>query len=289
MRTILITFATVISAVAIVLGMDFGRFEFKYIDTGGHQLRMLICGHGSPAVVFETGGSGANGSPLEVWQLVQPEVSKFTRTVSYDRAGIGWSSPGPEPRDARQLAYELHTALKNAHVAPPYILVGHSLGGPFIRVFAGMYPDEVAGMVLVDPTQEEYINWNQARDTNNVERQDSEWKEIQASLAEAHESQVPRAIPVVVITGIGPRVFPGFVTQKQEQEYKAGRQMWLKFHTAWLEKIPNGQHIITENSGHNIPFTEPELIIGAIQQIIEQTSSPLMKARWEASEQDPSH
>jgi pimeloyl-ACP methyl ester carboxylesterase len=242
MKTILITFATVISGVAIILGMDLGRSKFNYIDAGGHQLRMLMCGQGSPAVVFETGGSGANGSPLEVWQLVQPEVSKLTRTVSYDRAGIGWSAPGPAPRDARQIARELHTALQNARIAPPYILVGHSLGGPFIRVFAGMYPSEVAGMVLVDPTQEEFIYWNQARNTNQVERQDEEWKEIQASLAEAHESRVPEGIPVVVITGIGPRIFPSFVTQKQEQEYKAGHQMWLKFHTAWLEKVPNGHN-----------------------------------------------
>ena len=104
---------------------------------------------------------------------VQPEVSKLTRTVSYDRAGIGWSAPGPEPRDARQIAKELHIALGNAGLPPPFILVGHSFGGPFIRVFADIYPREVSGMVLVDPTQEEFIAWNQSRNTNQDEEDGS--------------------------------------------------------------------------------------------------------------------
>jgi pimeloyl-ACP methyl ester carboxylesterase len=132
-----------------------------------------------------------------------------------------------------------------------------------------MYPDEVAGMVLVDPTQEEFINWNQARDTNQVQRQDEEWKDIQASLAEAHGSRVPEGVPVVLITGMGPRIFPSFVTERQKQEYATVHQMLLKFHTEWLGKMPNGQHIVTENSGHNVPLTEPELIVGVIRQIVQ--------------------
>jgi pimeloyl-ACP methyl ester carboxylesterase len=249
--------------------MDFGRLAFKNVDAGGHLVRMLICGRGSPTVVFETGARGSGGAPLEMWEMVQPAVSKFTRTVAYDRAGVGLSSPGPDPRDARQIARELHTALQNAHLAPPYILVGHSFGGPFIRVFAGLYPAEVGGMVLVDPTQEEFINWNQPRN-HDEDMPSDDWKLIQAGLAEAHASRVPEGIPVVLITGMGPRVFPRFVAEKQKQEYRAIHQMWLKFHTEWLEKVPNGQHIITDNSGHGVPFTEPELVVGAIRQVFDQ-------------------
>jgi pimeloyl-ACP methyl ester carboxylesterase len=109
-----------------------------------------MTGSGNPTVIFEAGAGG----PLEVWARIQPEVSKFTRTVSYDRAGNGLSKKGPTPRDGRHVATELHTALHNAHVPPPYSLVGHSLGGPYIRVFAGMYPDEVAGMVLVSRSRD---------------------------------------------------------------------------------------------------------------------------------------
>ena len=273
MKKLLIILATLISGVAILLAMDLGRFAFQYVDAGGHRLRMLICGRGSPAVVFETGGSGAAGGPLEAWQKVQPGVSKFTSTVTYDRAGIGLSAPGPAPRDARQIARELHTALQNARVTPPYILVGHSLGGPFNRVYAGLYPGEVAGMVLVDPTQEEFINWNDARGTNRVQRQDDEWKDIQASLAEAHESRVPEGIPVVLITAMGTPFFFSSMSGEQKQEYAAVHQMWLKFHGEWLKNVPNGQHIITKNSEHGVPFTEPELIVRAIRQMVEQARS----------------
>jgi len=231
---------------------------------------MLICGRGSPTVVFETGGSGASGGPVEAWERVQPAVSKFTRTVTYDRAGIGFSPPGPKPRDARQIARELHIALHNAHVPPPYVLVGHSLGGPLIRVFAGLFPEEVSGMVLVDPTQEEFIAWKQTRESNRYERQDDEWKDIQASLTEAHESRVPTNIPVILITAMGPRVLPSFVTEKQKQELKTSRPAWLKFHQEWLEKVPNARHIVTQNSGHGVPFEEPELVVNAIRQTIEQ-------------------
>jgi len=81
---------------------------------------------------------------------VQPEIAKATRVCSYDRAGHGWSDPGPEPRDVAQHARELHTLLSKAGVAGPYVLVGHSLGGLYVRTFAAQYPGEVAGMVLVE-------------------------------------------------------------------------------------------------------------------------------------------
>jgi pimeloyl-ACP methyl ester carboxylesterase len=112
----LIPLASILSLVAIVLAVDPGHFAFAYVDAGGHPLRMFIAGHGQPAVVFETGGSAGSGDALESWERVQPAVSAFTTTVSYDRAGVGWSAPGPQPRDARQVARELHTALQNAGV-----------------------------------------------------------------------------------------------------------------------------------------------------------------------------
>lgn len=259
-----------ISRVAILLGMNSGRFAFKFIDAGGHQLRMLICGHGSPAVVFEAGGYPASGNALEAWKRVQPEVSKFTNTVAYDRAGIGLSAPGPKPRDARQIARELHIALQNAHMAPPYILVGSSFGGPLIRVFAGMFPEDVAGMVLVDPAQEEYYNWTQIRDPR---ASDDERRDFQASLAQAHESRVPEGISVVLITATVLHVLPIFLTAKQKELFNEFMPMWLKFHKEWVEKLPNGQHIITNNSGHSVAFEEPELIVRVIRQMVEQAKT----------------
>src|SRR5262249_43639487 len=125
------------------------------VDAGGHRLRMLVAGQGTPTVILETSGM----APLESWARVQPEGSRFARVVSYDHAGYWGSEAGPKPRDARQVARELHAALRSARIAPPYVLVGYSFGGPFVRVFADLYPDEVAGLVLVDPSQEAAFDW----------------------------------------------------------------------------------------------------------------------------------
>src|SRR5438552_8320132 len=125
------------------------------IDAGGHSLNMLIGGEATPAVVFEAGF----GAGIESWATVQSTTAKFARTVSYDRAGIGQSEAGPKPRAAKQIAQELHAALQKAGIAPPYVLVGHSFGGIYVRVFADMYPKEVAGLVLIDPSQEAFDDW----------------------------------------------------------------------------------------------------------------------------------
>jgi pimeloyl-ACP methyl ester carboxylesterase len=95
------------------------------------------------------------GLPAVGWDLVQSDVEKFTQVCSYDRAGYGWSDPGPLPRTSRQIAKELHTLLQNAGIRPPYILVGHSFGGFNVRVYNGLYPNEVAGLILVDSSQED--------------------------------------------------------------------------------------------------------------------------------------
>src|SRR5438128_626441 len=151
MNKFLVTIAAILTGVVILLATQ--HQTFSRINGGGPMLRMMITGAGNSTVIFEAGA----GSPLEVWTRIQLEVSAFARTISYDRAGNGLSTRGALPRDGRHVATELHAALHNARIPPPYILVGHSLGGPYIRIFAGMYPKEVAGLVLVDPTQEELI------------------------------------------------------------------------------------------------------------------------------------
>jgi pimeloyl-ACP methyl ester carboxylesterase len=109
-------------------------------------MHICVMGHGTPTVVFE---SGMGASSLS-WVRIQPEVAQFTQAVSYDRAGHGWSDPSREPRTARQIATELHELLDRAGISGPYVLVGHSFGGYVNLAFAHLYPDELAGMVLVD-------------------------------------------------------------------------------------------------------------------------------------------
>ena len=118
----------------------------RLVRVNERRMHIHVTGEGTPTVVFE---SGMGASSLS-WTLVQPQVAKFTRAVSYDRAGHGWSDPAREPRTARQIAQELHRLLDAAGVPGPYILVGHSFGGYVNLVFADTYRNEVVGMVLVD-------------------------------------------------------------------------------------------------------------------------------------------
>ena len=108
-------------------------------------------GSGTPAVVMEAGA----GDFSLTWTLVAPAIALTNQVCVYDRAGFGWSEPSPNPRLARNQIAELHALLQKAGIAPPYILVGHSMGGVLVRVFAHLYPAETAGLVLVDPSHEE--------------------------------------------------------------------------------------------------------------------------------------
>jgi pimeloyl-ACP methyl ester carboxylesterase len=120
----------------------------KLIDVGGYRLHLYCVGEGAPTVVLDALFPGT----VSNWAWIQPELARTTRVCAYDRAGLGWSDRGPNPRDARQHAGELHTLLARAGVPGPYVLVGHSLGGLSVRMFADQYPDEVAGMVLIEAT-----------------------------------------------------------------------------------------------------------------------------------------
>src|SRR5262245_46551299 len=123
----------------------------KLVDIGGRRLHLNCTGKGQPAVVMEAGAGDFSFD----WELVQPQVARFARVCSYDRAGYAWSDPGPTPRTLRQIAFELHTGLLKAGIKGPYILVGHSLGGAIARTYVSQYPKEIAGMALVDSVHEE--------------------------------------------------------------------------------------------------------------------------------------
>ena len=125
----------------------------QMVDIGGYRLHMQVEGEGTPTVILD---SGAGGLGL-AWELIRPVIAKVTRVVTYDRAGLGWSEPSPYPRDAFTMAVELHTMLVNANIPAPYILVGHSLGGPVVHQFAAKYPNEVAGLVMVDSAHEQQM------------------------------------------------------------------------------------------------------------------------------------
>jgi pimeloyl-ACP methyl ester carboxylesterase len=118
----------------------------RLIDVGGHRLHIHCAGEGGPTVVIEGAGGGASAE----WAVVRDAIAEMTQVCNYDRAGYGWSDPSPKPRTSQRIVEELHTLLERAEVPGPYVLVGHSLGGFNVRLFARTYPGDVAGLVLVD-------------------------------------------------------------------------------------------------------------------------------------------
>jgi pimeloyl-ACP methyl ester carboxylesterase len=120
----------------------------QFADAGGFRLHLQTSGEetAKPTVILDAGMVSFSSN----WAWVQPEAAKVTRVVAYDRAGLGWSEASPNPRDAQTSARELHTALQNAGISGPYVVVGHSFGGLTMRAFADLYAEETAGMVLVD-------------------------------------------------------------------------------------------------------------------------------------------
>jgi pimeloyl-ACP methyl ester carboxylesterase len=118
------------------------------VNVGGYKMHIYCMGEGSPTVILDS----ANMGTVSNWAWIQPELAKSTRVCTYDRADSGWSDLSPQPNDTKQNAQALHTLLTNANVPGPYILVGHSFGGLYVRMFAEIYPDEVAGIVFIEGT-----------------------------------------------------------------------------------------------------------------------------------------
>jgi pimeloyl-ACP methyl ester carboxylesterase len=132
---------------ALLLAACCGNGSGEMIDIGGHSLHLMRAGEGSPTVVIDVG----IGARSEAWAAIRERISRETGVLTYDRAGYGRSDPGPLPRDAATAAAELHALLEAAAIPGPYLLVGRSLGALNIQLFADRYPEDVAGMVLLDP------------------------------------------------------------------------------------------------------------------------------------------
>jgi pimeloyl-ACP methyl ester carboxylesterase len=127
----------------------------RSVDIGGRSLNIYCSGEGVPAVILDTGGSAPGYGNL----LMQRQVAQFTQACWFDRAGLGWSDPSPVEQTSAAVAEDLHALLHAAGVAPPYVLVGSSFSGFNVRAFAGKYPSEVAGAVLVDSAHEDQYRY----------------------------------------------------------------------------------------------------------------------------------
>jgi pimeloyl-ACP methyl ester carboxylesterase len=251
----------------------------KRVEVAGHGFHVLETGTGKPSVVFENG----MGEDLSTWKDVQPAIAKLTDTFSYDRAGLGKSdqAASSEPRDAKQLAIELHTLLHAAHVPGPYVLVGHSLGGAIVQVFAFEYPAEVAGLVLVDPGDGRLDKLLSSKLPHDIwlarqkalaeemptlpEAVRREYVGLAASGDEAAQAYPLPSIPMVLLTGT--KKNPQFPGNPLEQDLK------LELHNQLAARTPSMEHVLVPASRHYIQNDAPDKVIAAIERVLAKVGS----------------
>lgn len=256
-------------------------YHIYRVDVGGYRLWMACTGTGRPTVLLEAGAGG----DASVWGSMLPDpLAKVPAHLSpqfcaYDRAGNGNSDPGPLPRSSQRIVQELHTLLVRAHIPGPYVLVGHSIGGLYVRLYAYTYPLDVIGMVLVDSSSSGQFHppaaWMlsglpkscPAAATNVGCQEALAWKDDVAEERAVlrHRSQPPLDhLPLAVLTAEYHTPDPSWTDAQNKQDYA----FWLTLQDALVHLSSNGMHLIARDSGHYIQQDQPDLVLDAIQQVV---------------------
>ena len=259
--------------------------EDRFVDVGGHRLRARMVGSGQPAIVLDAG----MGESLETWGDLAARLAGTSTVVAYDRAGLGESDLGPEPRDALAVARDLQRLLQGLGLAPPYVLVGHSLGGLHLRAFADLVPEEVAALVFIDATTE---GMHQSLKTEegraDVMRQlldesegvKAEARGMPSSLAQVEAMQAPPDVPAVVITATAPVSIPEEYREEAEaagmteERLRALQQRKFQLHAHLAAQLPQGEHVLAEESHHFVYRDQPDLVVDEIVRLVEQIRTP---------------
>ncbi len=276
----------------------------RLVDVGGHKMQLDCEGQGTPTVILESG----LWDDSIVWHNLQREIAKLTRVCSYDRAGLGYSDPRPDQvPDSRNLARNLHTLLAKAGVNPPYILVGHALGGIHIRVYGNLYPSDVVGMVLVDsehPDQENrlppemnkiqshlYLKsklWGLAGPLGIprllglcgvtvechwqiVKAREAEVQAIGASLDEARHAGSFDSMPLVVVSRDPEKgAAPGSIPPEVSQRFE---QQWAQMQEELANLSTNGSRVVAIGSTHYVQIDRGDVVIAAVQKVLDAARS----------------
>ena len=277
----------------------------QLVDVGGHRLHLHCVGQGSPTVVLD---AGLGAFSLD-WAAVQPQIATSTRVCAYDRAGLGWSEPGPTPRSPQQFADELHTLLTNASVKGPYVLVVHSISGKTARLFASQHPDDVAGMVLVDARHEHV---DDHRTPEQLAAEDAEQRKFQDMIKWMARFGLVRLLWAPAWPSVQPgsenlssetRTAIGVLQARPQQIETALAEQQGRLdsnpllQTAapldarplivlasaqsndhlpfWKEAqqimaaLSSNSHLIIAQSGHAVHFEQPELVVDSIREVVD--------------------
>ena len=231
----------------------------RLVNIGDRALHLHCTGEGAPAVVLES-GLGNDGS---VWSDVQPGIAGFTRVCAYDRAGLGYSpGPAPRPHTNRLMARELHALLERAGVPGPYVLVGHSMGGVNVRLFASEHLDSVAGMVLVDATVDPLANVSEAQlaEFRALVVKANEGTDLDTFAAGAAEARKAN-------TSLGDRPLV-VLTAGQPANAAAGPTPWQRLQEELPGLSTNSVHVTATNCHHFLQWEAPDLVVEAVHEVV---------------------
>lgn len=275
----------------------------KLVDVAGKKMHIDCMGEGSPIVILDSG----LGDSYVSWFKVQPQIAKFARVCSYDRAGLGYSDSSSQPRTSKVIAKELHALLQAADVAPPYVLVGHSMGGFNVRLYASLYRDQVAGMVLVDASHPDQEN----RFPPELKNMEGTWLREAEFLEYTMPFGVPRLLGlcesdpvqraaecnfhsarenVAELKAVSESAAESAATpslgdmplavlshdpEKASSEFppdlaKPVNEAWEKMQEEMAHLSTRGTQTIVQNSSHYIQIDQPNAVIDAVHAVAEQ-------------------
>jgi pimeloyl-ACP methyl ester carboxylesterase len=254
------------------------------VEVGNHKMHIRCEGpvDAKPVVIFESGGGGFSKD----WNAVRSFLPSGMRTCAYDRAGLGWSEPGPAPRTMAQEVFELHTLLEIAKITGPFVLVGQSIGALNVRVYLEQYASEVAGIVLVDPTDESSTlfnlrvnRWIKLREMakgrtipaprlTGPPSPNDDYLGEEAQMLYLHRQQNPEPFgdrPLIVLAA-GKRSPPPGMTEESYRELRREKDQ-ERVDAARFSR--NSKFILDPESGHNIESDNPKLVARAIEEVVE--------------------
>jgi len=255
------------NATAQTLNKPSINVEDRYVTVDGRKMHYVTAGAGYATVVFESG----LGNDLSAWNNLFTQVAGFAKVIAYDRAGYGSSEPATQPRSFTQIATELHNMLQQAHIPPPYILVGHSLGGAMIRAFTALYKNEVAGLVFIDPFNEYMKDGWTENDYKEAAAADSAYNDapgyMKAELAMVvKEMEVNNfgelksfgALPNVPVTLIVGGNSPASHWEDNQVHLYADK----------MRPLTEAHLLVIGNSMHYVHFYDPQLVTECIKRVV---------------------
>jgi pimeloyl-ACP methyl ester carboxylesterase len=264
---------------------------FASVDIGGRSLRYKCVGSGTPTVIIEPGGGVSVETVISWnftrgWPAIIPAIARQTRVCAYDRAGLGRSDKAPLPRTSVDVAKDLHALLEKADIAPPYVLAGQSFGGMNVRMFTHLYPQTVAGVVLIDSSHPDaYLElakvlplpepgdknyelikgWREGPDLSRSR----EWIDLKANAALIRTTSDLGDRPLIVLTQ-SPQWNDPYAPDDLEPVIDAVGQRQQE---GLARLSTRSKFIVANKAGHNIQADEPQLVIDAILDVVKQVRS----------------